>query len=144
MAVFLHEKGLIEFIIYNIAINFICLLFYDKNILVPIYLFFIGITAQIPEYYHHIFTYGMSVMVFWMWMLSMRGQYFSESIRFHRWILLYFLMAFIIWNFYCSLFSAHLIEGLFVTLQIVFFFIIVYIFYDWMFNIERILIIWVQ
>ena len=62
--------GLIEFIVYGAIITFIGLILYDLDFIIPPYLFLIGITAQLPEEYHHLFSYGMSVLVIWVWVLN--------------------------------------------------------------------------
>ena len=134
---FVYTKfDLVGFVIFVLAITFLGTIIYDVNFLFPSYLFLVGITAQLPSGYHHIFSYGITGLLLLIWVLQ--KIYYRENLIIPEKSLFFLIIFYIGLNFISALFSEYYLNGIFITMRITVFFMVVFVFYDWLQTKKRI------
>lgn len=136
--------GLILFSIFDwigvavwvVCVMLFCLILYNINLLFPLFLFLVGLTAQLSPEYHHLFSYGLTGVMILNWLFF--KIYTKESLTTINRSVLYLIIFYIGWNFISALFSEYTFHGVFIIIRIMTFFVIVLIYYDWLRNLKRI------
>ena len=102
----------------------------DRDIIFPAFIIIVTSTAQIPEQYHHIISYGFTFILLGYWMLW-RNQSNTSLSNLDRSVF-YFMLAIVLLSLLSAIFSEYYRQSLFATARQAVFFFIVYIIYDWM------------
>lgn len=115
---------------------FVEILLYDSNILIPLFILTICLTAQVPDSFQNITSYvpTLLLLIYWIVFKIFTKESFPQIDK----NILYLLLFYFFWNIVSSFFSFYTINGFFVTLRIIVFFLIIYILYDWARNLIRI------